>query len=190
MNDDSTGGRRYQVDRRRRPTSPLDTFRLRGRRTWPRREEERRGTFFVDRFAASTLAMVVALLSLTIADGVLTIELLDINSEEINPFMGQLLARGHFAFLAGKYLLTAAGLPFIVIYQSYTILGTRFRVGFLLPVFISLYVALLSYQWMLFHIGRNSSPAARAGATLGTDSPSTHHHRRVLLGMPRTSPPP
>jgi succinate dehydrogenase hydrophobic anchor subunit len=60
---------------------------LRGSRVRPRRSEERRGAFFVDRFAPITLAMVVTLLALTLVDGLLTIELLAAHSEEANPIM-------------------------------------------------------------------------------------------------------
>ncbi len=136
---------------------PLDALRHGGRRTWPRREEERRGAYFVDRFDAMTLAMIVSLLALTILDGVLTIELLDTNSEEVNPFMAHLLTRGNNAFFLGKYLLTALGLPFIVVFKYYPMFGTRFRVGFLIPVFVGLYLALVFYQWRLLDIGRGAA---------------------------------
>jgi hypothetical protein len=119
----------------------------------PRRSDERRGKFFTDRFSALTLAMVVTLLSLTVVDGMLTLELLDLNSEEANPFMEHLLKRGALDFVLGKYVLTAFGLPFIVVYKNYPMFKTRFRIGFLLPVFISLYVVLISYQCMLLHAG-------------------------------------
>ncbi len=117
----------------------------------------------MDRFDTVTLAMVLSLLSLTILDGVLTLELLDMNGEEANPLMGYLLNRGPLAFLLGKYILTAIGLPFLVVYKNYPMFGTRFRAGFLLPVFIGLYVTLISYQWVLFHVYPAHSPTARAG---------------------------
>jgi Domain of unknown function (DUF5658) len=172
MNDDSVESQRRQADRRNRPTSPLDAFRPSGRRVWPRRSEERLGAFFTDRFDAVTLAMVVTLLILTIADGVLTLELLDFNSEEVNPFMKHLLKRGPHAFLLGKYVLTAMGLPFIVVYKNYPMFGTRFRVGYLLLVFISLYLALLLHQWMLFRAGPVHSPIVWPEAALPADSRS------------------
>ena len=112
------------------------------------------GAYFVDRFDAATLALIVALLGLTIADGVLTIELIDLNSEEVNPIMAHLLGRGEFDFLMGKYVLTAAGLPFLVVYQHYPLFRSRFRVGWLLPVFVVLYLVLLFHQWNLLQIGR------------------------------------
>ena len=119
--------------------------------------------------------MVVGLLVLTIADGVLTIELLDTNSEEINPFMGHLLTKGHLTFLMGKSVLTAVGLPYIVVYKHYPMFGTRFRVWFLLPLFIGLYLALVSYQWILLQVGRvaPSSPACSSvGSPLLNSEPS------------------
>jgi hypothetical protein len=165
MNDPPFDLPRSQADRRERPTTPLDALRPGGRRTWPRRQEERLGRFFVDRFDATTLAMIVLLLCLTIADGVLTIELLDVNSEEVNPLMGHLLTRGHREFLLGKYVMTAAGLPFLIVYKHYPMFGTRFRAGWLLHVFISLYLMLLAYQWALLHAGRPGLPAAGADPT-------------------------
>jgi Domain of unknown function (DUF5658) len=170
MNDDSTESQRGPADRRNRPTSPLDAFRPSGRRVRPRRSAERLVAFFTDRFDAVTLAMVVALLSLTIADGMLTLELLEFNSEEANPFMRHLLKRGPRAFLIGKYVLTAMGLPFLVVYQNYPMFKTRFRVGYLLPVFISLYLALISYQWMLFQAGRTDSPIVGSDPGFTADS--------------------
>jgi hypothetical protein len=149
MTSDSERGQRDPFDRRKRPTSPLDALRPGGRRKAPRRREDRSSNYFVDRFDAATLAMIVSLLGFTITDGVLTIELLDRNSEELNPIMAQLLGSGHHAFLAGKYILTAAGLPFLVVFKNYRLFGTRFRIGYLFPAFIGLYLLLLSYQWKM-----------------------------------------
>lgn len=154
MRDQSIPGARRGPDRRGRPTSPVDAIRLKGRRRRPRREEERRGPYFVDRYGAATLAMVVALLGLSLVDGVLTLILIEINSEEANPIMAHLLSRGGLTFLMGKYALTAFGLPFLVLYQHYPLFRTRFRAGWLLPVFIGLYLVLLFHQWNLLRIGR------------------------------------
>jgi len=105
----------------------------------------REGPFFTDRYDALTLAFIVGVLVLCIVDGVLTIELLGVNSEEANPVMRFLLGRGHLPFLVGKYAMTAAGLPFLVVYKNWPLFGTRFRAGFLLPVF-GLYLGLIAYQ--------------------------------------------
>lgn len=168
MNDFPFPMARQGSDRRRRPTSPFDAFRPGGRRQWPRRAEERAGPYFVDRFPTAMLAMIVALLVLTLLDGVLTLQLMDINSEEANPLMAQLISRGDVAFLMGKYLLTAAGLPFLVIYQHYPLFRTRFRVGWLLLVFLGLYFILLLHQWNLFRIGRPGVGVAAPPVTRAT----------------------
>jgi len=146
---DSNLGRRVVVDRRRAPTGATDAFRLSGRRTRVRRALEREGPFFVDRFDPLILTLTVGVLVLCLIDGLLTIELLDLNSEEINPVMRLLLRRGYLSFLMGKYVLTAAGLPFLVVYKNWPLFGTRFRAGFLLPVFFALYLGLLTYQVVL-----------------------------------------
>ncbi len=138
--------RRGQADRRRVPTRPLDAFRLAGRRGHVRRQAERTGAYFTDRWGVCTLLLIVLVLVLSLADGMLTIELLDRSAVELNPFMRFLLERGHQPFLMGKYLITAAGLPFLVVYQNWPLFGTRFRAGFLLPIFVGLYLGLLTYQ--------------------------------------------
>jgi hypothetical protein len=162
MNYDPTIGPRRVFDRRARPTSPLDALFSPGRRKGPRRDDEKIGAYFVDRFDSLTFLMVVALLLLTILDGILTIELIGLNSEEINPVMVRLLERGHNSFLIGKYVLTAAGLPFIVLYKHYPMFGSRFRVGYLLPVFISMYLVLIGYQWTLLNAGDPRTADERA----------------------------
>ena len=57
-----------------------------------------------------------------------------------------LLDRGHLPFLVGKYAITAAGLPFLVVSKNWPFFGTRFRAGFLLLVFLGLYLGLIAYQ--------------------------------------------
>lgn len=146
-------GERCGVDRRRRPTGPLDALRLSGRRARVRRAEDKGDVAFVDRFPARTLALVVGVLALTLLDGVLTLELLDTNSEEINPLMRELIARGPLWFLMGKYTLTAVGLPFLVVYEDYRLFATGFRVRFLLPIFLTLYLVLVAYQLHLLELG-------------------------------------
>jgi hypothetical protein len=153
MTDESTHQGRGISDRRGRPTSPMDALRSGGRRCRPRREHERQGVYFVDRFYVVTLALIVALLGLTVVDGVLTIELIRLNSEEANPLMAHFLRQGDLPFLMVKYIMTAVGLPFLVVYQHYPLLRTRFRVGWLLPIFVALYLVLLFHQWSLIQIG-------------------------------------
>ena len=81
----------------------------------------------------------------------MTLLLLGTGCEEINPAMGYLLRRGPLHFLLGKYALTTAGLPFLLIFRNFHLFRTRFRVGYLIPVFVGLYLILLGYQIALMN---------------------------------------
>jgi hypothetical protein len=138
--------RRCRNDRRKKPTSFWDVFRLAGRRMRNRRSDEFRRPYFVDRYPAMTLAFVLVLLVFTVVDGVITLHLVDVDCQEINPVMRYLLSKGPVPFLISKYAMTAAGLPILLIFKNYFLFGTRFRVNYLIPFFVGLYVALTVYQ--------------------------------------------
>jgi hypothetical protein len=151
-------------DRRRRPTTAWDAFRPGGRRISPRRVEELRQHYFVDLIDTSTFVLAVLLLILTVIDGAITLVLLKAGCEEVNPAMEYLLRRGPLSFLLGKYALTTAALPFLLIFRHFTLFQTRFRVGHLLAVFVALYLILLGYQIVLMKLtvdpGQPDGPAA------------------------------
>jgi hypothetical protein len=153
MDSQQENASRIQSDRRKTPTSPWDAFRFGGRRMRNRRMEEHRQLYFVDRFPPATLILILSLLVLTLVDGVLTIHLLDADCQEANPIMEYLLGHGLMSFVIGKYILTAAGLPLLLVYKNYYLFGTPFRVGYLIPVFVGLYIILLCYQFGLLQGG-------------------------------------
>ena len=99
---------------------------------------------YVDLFPTRTLVWAVLLILFTVADGLLTLELVDAGYHEINPVMHYFLAKGPMYFLLGKYILAAAGLPVLVLFGSHS------RLGKCLPVFVVLYAALITYQLVLF----------------------------------------
>ncbi len=140
---------RTQPDRRQSPTSPWGCLPPAGRRTRQRRAEEHRRPYFVDRFPAVLLAFVLMLLLASILDALLTIRLIQAGGNEINPLMGRLLTLGVLPFLLGKYVLTAIGLPLLVVFKNYYLFGTRFRVGYLFPALLTMYVLLIGYQLVL-----------------------------------------
>jgi hypothetical protein len=142
--------RRLLRDRRQLPTSGWLALVLGGRRSANRRANEHEEQYFVDNYSAQTLFQVVLLLALSIADAAITLLLIQTGCEEINPVMNHLLEYGLLAFLIGKYVLTASGIPLLLVFKNYYLFGTRFRVGYLLPVFIGMYLCLISYQACLF----------------------------------------
>jgi hypothetical protein len=142
---------RSPTDRRRRPTSPWWALPPAGARTRNRRAAEHRLAYFVDRFPPATLILILLLLLATLLDAVLTLTLLNAGGEELNPLMGRLLDHGVLAFLLGKYVLTAGGLPLLLIFKNFYLFGTRIRVGHLIPALVALYAVLIAYQlWLLY----------------------------------------
>jgi hypothetical protein len=143
---------RAQADRRQQPTSPWGCLPPAGHRMRQRRADEHRRSYFVDRFPAVLLTFVLMLLTASIVDAVMTVRLIDAGGNEINPLMDRLLGLGVLPFLLGKYVLTAVGLPLLVVFKNHYLFGRRFRVGYLFPVLLALYALLIGYQLVL--IGR------------------------------------
>ncbi len=140
---------RTYPDRRKKPTSPWAAFWPTGRRMVNRRAEEHSRPYFVDRFSTITFIFILLLLLASIADAYLTIHLMNAGAQEINPLMDSLLSRSVHHFMLGKYLLTVAGLPLLLIFQNHYLFGTRLRVRHLIPVAVALYCILIGYQLTL-----------------------------------------
>jgi len=152
MGIESGEDQRSSQDRRAWATSPWYAFCWKGRRARNRRASEHRQQYFVDRFSWLQLVWILSLLGFTVVDGMLTLQLLNDGYQEVNPLMDYLLGKGMLPFLLGKYTLTAAGLPLLLIFKNYYLFGTGFRVGYLIPVFVILYAILLGYQLFLLRL--------------------------------------
>ena len=114
-----------------------------------RRAGEHRRPYFVDRFSPAMLLVVLMLVLASMVDAILTVRVLQAGGDEINPVMDHLLNRGILPFVLGKYLLTVAGLPLLLIFKNHYLFGTRVRVGYLIPVIVALYLVLIGYQIVL-----------------------------------------
>jgi hypothetical protein len=138
-------------DRRRRPTRPWDVFFHPARRRGYRREGDETRHPIVDRHGPRLFIAILALLMLTLLDGLLTLVLIDSHRDEANPVMARLIAHhGAFGFVLGKYALTAACVPPLVIWKSRRLFGTPLRVKHLVPVFVGLYLLLTTCQfWVI-----------------------------------------
>ena len=145
MNQD----RRREPDRRTAPTRVWGAFPPAGWRMRARRAAEHHCPYFIDRFPATLFVLIIVVLVLCVVNAVLTLELLQCGGEEFNPLMGFLLDHGMRSFLIGKYVLTAVGLPLLLIFKNHFLFGTRFRVGHLIPIIVTLYLVLIAYQTLL-----------------------------------------
>jgi hypothetical protein len=146
-----SGDRRIVPDRRQTVTRVWDSLWGVGRRMFHRRRDEHAREYFVDRYSVSSLVLILLILIFSLVDAVITIHLLAADCGEANPLMAHLLEHGVTPFLIGKYILTAVGLPVLLVFQNFRLFGTRFRVSYLFPVFVALYIILLAYQISLLH---------------------------------------
>ena len=119
-------------------------------RTWDRVWKQGRGGDWhyvkQTRLPWPTAAMVLAILVLTLADGVMTLLLIDHPHEEANPLMRWLLGIHPMAFVIGKYVLTAACLPFLLIFGRRQVFLPGLRVAHVLPATVMLYGLLIVCQ--------------------------------------------
>jgi uncharacterized membrane protein len=116
-----------------------------------RSNHEESQTILAEKFPLSASILALALALLTIVDGVLTLVLLDDHHfEEANPAMRLLLHQGPTAFVVGKYALTVAGLPILLIFRRRRIFFPWLRVEHILPILVTFYMILLIYQIGLF----------------------------------------
>ena len=76
--------------------------------------------------------------------------------------MAILIERGPMTFVIGKYAMTAVGLPVLLLFQDHRMFRTGFRVRHLFPVFVGLYLVLLTYQVGLLRIASDAA-GARSG---------------------------
>jgi hypothetical protein len=152
MEPDTNPDRRGVPDRRQEPTGPLDALPPAGMRMRARRADEHARPYFVDRFPPALLVAILLLLIASMADAVITVRLVNAGGSEINPIMERLLDAGVGPFLVGKFLLTAVGLPLLLIFGNFHLFHTRFRVKYLIPLFVGLYLVLIGYQLWLTHL--------------------------------------
>ena len=153
-------------DRRRRGLPLWHPWRLRGRRMKNRRAKDHDRPYLVDRIDGRAFLMAALLLMLTLADGVITVVLLDRGCEEANPLMRLLLRQGIVPFLVGKYVLTALFLPVALVLHQYRLFGTRVRVGQIVPLVVALYVVLIVYQITLWGKSQVRGPRPPEGPTV------------------------
>lgn len=118
----------------------------------PRRRGVRRasdlGPQYLDWHQPSLLIPVLGILLLCALDAFLTLKLLHLGGEELNPIMRQLIQENLRLFAAVKMALTGGGIILFVLHANAK-LFRLFRVGRLLYVFLFAYTALICYELRL-----------------------------------------
>ncbi len=105
---------------------------------------------YLDRYGLSDVFLFVFILICSVADAFFTINLVDCGMLEMNYIMNYYLRLGPLPFVLVKYLLTAVGLVWLIIYRNYPLFCGRLRVKAIMIGLAIIYGALITYEMALF----------------------------------------
>jgi Domain of unknown function (DUF5658) len=140
---------RRNSDRRLRIRPSLKYLILGGRRASFRRDSDRYESVFVDRYSNWLLVLIAILLFLNLADGFLTLYLVEHGATEINPIMEYFINMGPWPFMAAKFLFTCFGLLCLLVLQNMYFKPLGVHVKKIFPVFIAIFIIILGWQIFL-----------------------------------------
>jgi len=141
--------RRRESNRRKSPTRPFSKFIFKGRRRHARREAEDRN-YYVDRYDAKYLALVLSILLLCVCDAYFTLKIIHYGGKELNPLMIKFLDKFPEMSLFLKYVITAISLIILLIHKNFILFG-KVKAYFFLYVIFALYFLLVSYEVSFFY---------------------------------------
>ena len=143
------GDRRGRHDRRRRLWWSVlyGSFNPRRRRPSRRLSEVRYHS--LDWHDAHLLAVAIGILLLSAADALMTVRLLSVGADEVNPIMAAVVYRSAAVFAIVKMTLTGLGVMVMVMLARYRFMR-MVRVDVVMYAVLIAYSALLTYEfWML-----------------------------------------
>jgi hypothetical protein len=123
-----------------------------GRRRNARRKADKHDYVLVDQYSSRLLIPIVLVLVLSLADGFLTLYLIEHGAEEQNPVMDLLLRWGPWEFILIKFLLTCFGIICLCISGNMYIRPLGLPVKMLFPVLAILFSAVIGWQLFLIHV--------------------------------------
>ena len=83
-----------------------------------RRQGDKDRYFFVDQYSPQFFFIILAIVLLSVSDGVLTLFLINHGAYETNPVMAYCLEVGPFAFIAIKFTLTSMSVMVLLIFRN------------------------------------------------------------------------
>lgn len=145
--------RREAPDRRRRLLHSLFVGGLTPRRRAHRRAGANQPTLH-DLHEAKWLGVAMILMLLSVADAMLTLQLMELGAVEVNPIMAVFLDAGSPGFAYLKVALTGVGVVVLTVMARLHAFG-RVPVGLVLYVVLGLYGCLIGYEyWLLERLQR------------------------------------
>lgn len=126
----------------------MSIYTLRGRRKKARRAGEGEN-YYVDRYELRYLFLIITILVFCFLDAFLTVILLQLGAQELNPFMLLFIEKDVVFSMVVKYVMTAVSLIFILIHKNFRIFR-NVRVHSLLYCVLTLYVALVLFEFISY----------------------------------------
>lgn len=134
------GEHRHISDRRQKPTPLFSKYMFVGHRHKNRRKTDPKYDYYVDRYSMRSVLVMLIIIALCAADAAFTIYHLRRGATEINPLMNFALSLGTSYFLIFKYVLTSAGLFFLLTHKNF------FLARLATMTIIAMYSLLLAYH--------------------------------------------
>lgn len=142
--------RRKRTDRRRFPTRPIGKYIFKGKRKQARRKAED-FNYYVDRYDAKYLAMVLSVVVLCVFDAYFTLKIIHFGGRELNPLMIKFLDRFPEVSLVMKYLVTVLCLVILLVHKNFVLFG-RVKAYFFLYIVFALYLFLVLYEVFFLYV--------------------------------------
>jgi len=142
-------------DRRTKSGFNIRSFLIGGKRETIRRQDDKRRIFYVDRYSSRLVAVIVAILSLSVIDGFLTLFLLDHGAYETNPVMAYFLEFGPYTFFTFKYLLTIIPAIGLLMFRNVFLAAIRIYTHSLLYFIAVTFMAVVVWELYLVSIVRS-----------------------------------
>ena len=134
------------ADRRKRKIPPLKYLLFGGRRKRIRRKEDENGLIILDNHGPGIFALAVIILTLSIIDGLLTLNLIGRGAHEINPVMSYLIQLNPYIYFFAKCFLTGAGVILLILLRNYRSKLFGVRVSKLLPTMAVIFLIVTFYE--------------------------------------------
>jgi len=141
-------GDRRQEDRRRYPLWRSTHFWVGGRRGSFRRSND---PGLVDRYPVPVAATYLAIVALSIIDGILSMVLFGMGASEVNILMRTWLGQGSTVFIVGKTLLAGSGALILAVFHRFRYFR-RWPVFGLMLLLLAGYVAIVVYELVLMYM--------------------------------------
>jgi hypothetical protein len=112
-------GRRILQDRRKQPTPALSRFVLWGQRRTFRREEDKKGGGYVDRYGSGLLFLLILSVGLNVLDALFTIMILDSGGYEFNPVVRSVIELIGDGFWVWKFGIVSTVLILLCLHSKF-----------------------------------------------------------------------